>query len=61
MLPDVQKMAKSVMGVLDDETLQALLDTLSTIAASADKVPADLPPRHPAVPPPASAVPKAAK
>ena len=47
MLPDVQQMAKAVMGVLDDETLQTLLDTLGTIAASVDKVPEDLPPPAP--------------
>lgn len=47
MLPDVQQMAKAVMGVLDDETLQTLLDTLGTIAASVDMVPEVLPPPAP--------------
>ena len=44
MLPDVQQMATTVMGMLDDESLQSLLDTLAAIAASVDKVPDDLPP-----------------
>ncbi|MGH9275949.1 MAG: MarR family winged helix-turn-helix transcriptional regulator [Acidimicrobiales bacterium] len=44
LLPDVQQVAKTVMGVLDDETLQSLLATLATIAGSVDNVPEDLPP-----------------
>lgn len=51
MLPDVQQLAKTVMGFLDDETLQSLLDTLAAIAASLDDVPADLPPPPPRRPP----------
>ena len=43
MLPDVQQVAKIVMGVLDDETLHALLGTLATVGASVDRVPEDLP------------------
>lgn len=44
MLPEVQQVAKIVMGILDDETLQSLLDTLAAITASVDEVPEDLPP-----------------
>jgi len=44
MLPDVQQMASTVMGVFDDTTLHALLDTLTAMGASIDNVPADLPP-----------------
>jgi DNA-binding MarR family transcriptional regulator len=44
MLPDVQQVAKTVMGVLDDEALQSLLDTLAVVAASIENVPDDLPP-----------------
>jgi DNA-binding MarR family transcriptional regulator len=47
MLPDVQQMAKSVMGVLDDEAIHALLDTVAVIGASVDSVPTDLPPSAP--------------
>jgi DNA-binding MarR family transcriptional regulator len=47
MLPEVQQVAKIVMADLDDETLQALLDTLTTIAASIEKVSDDLPPPAP--------------
>ena len=43
MLPDVQQMAKAVMGALDDETLQALLATLATVSDSLDNAPEDLP------------------
>ena len=43
MLPDVQQMAKTVMEVLDDESVQALLGTLAVISASVDDVPEDLP------------------
>jgi len=44
MLPEVQQVAKIVMGVLDDETLHALLDTLAVVGASVGQVPEDLPP-----------------
>ena len=44
MLPEVQQVAKTVMGVLDDETLHALLDTLAVVGASVGQVPEDLPP-----------------
>lgn len=47
MLPEVQQVAKIVMGVLDDETLHALLDTLAAVGASVDQVPEDLPPPAP--------------
>ncbi len=47
MLPEVQQAAKIVMGVLDDETLQALLDTLAVVGASVEQVPEDLTPPEP--------------
>jgi DNA-binding MarR family transcriptional regulator len=43
LLPEVQQVAKSVMSVLDDDALHALLDALAAIAASVDNVPDDLP------------------
>jgi DNA-binding MarR family transcriptional regulator len=44
MLPDVQQIAKTVMGVLDDAALQSLLETLAAVTASIENVPDDLPP-----------------
>ena len=44
LLPDVQQLATTVMSVLDDEALHALLNTLAAIEASLDDVPSDLPP-----------------
>lgn len=43
MLPDVQQVANTVMGVFDDKTLQALLGTLAAISSSVDNVPEELP------------------
>ena len=43
LLPDVQQMARTVMGVLDDKTLHALLDILTAVSASVDDVPEHLP------------------
>jgi DNA-binding MarR family transcriptional regulator len=43
-LPEVQQVSKAVMGVLDDDALHALLETLATVAASIDNVPEDRPP-----------------
>ena len=45
LLPDVQQVAKTVMGVFDETTLRALLDTLAAIGASIDRVSEDPPPR----------------
>jgi DNA-binding MarR family transcriptional regulator len=44
MLPEVQQQAKAVMTVLDDDTLQALLDILATLAEAIDTAPQDLAP-----------------
>ena len=44
MLPSVQQVANAVMGVLDDKTLHALLDTLAVIDASIESIPEELPP-----------------
>lgn len=43
MLPDVQQVAHTVMGVFDDKILQALLSTLAAISSSVDNVPDELP------------------
>lgn len=51
LLPEVQQMANTVMSVLDDKALHALLDTLAAIEASVANVPDDLPPPAPRRPP----------
>lgn len=43
LLPEIQQVAKAVMGALDDKALHALLDTLAAVSAAVDNVPADLP------------------
>jgi DNA-binding MarR family transcriptional regulator len=43
MLPEVQQRAKVVMGVLDDDTLHTLLDTLATLDGAIDAAPENLP------------------
>ena len=43
LLPEVQQVAKAVMGTLDDKALQALLDTLAAVSAAVDNVPSGLP------------------
>ncbi len=58
LLPDVQQLAKAVMGALDDGKLQSLLDILSIVPGSADDVRDDLPPPATRRAPPASAAPK---
>jgi DNA-binding MarR family transcriptional regulator len=52
MLPAVQQVAQSVMGVLDDRALESLLETLATVRAAIDAAPDDLPPPAPRRPPP---------
>ena len=47
LLPEVQQVAKAVMGALDDKVLYALLDTLDAVSAAVDNVPNDLPPPEP--------------
>jgi DNA-binding MarR family transcriptional regulator len=47
MLPEVQQRAKAVMGVLDNNTLHALLDTLAALTEAIDAVPQNLPPPAP--------------
>lgn len=44
MLPGVQQVANTVMAMLDEKALHALLGTLAAIGASIDNVPEDLPP-----------------
>jgi DNA-binding MarR family transcriptional regulator len=44
MLPEVQQLAKAIMGVLDDDALQHLLDTLATLTEAIQSSPQDLPP-----------------
>jgi DNA-binding MarR family transcriptional regulator len=47
MLPEVQQRAKAIMGVLDDDALHALLDTLATVTEAIDAAPDDRPPPAP--------------
>jgi DNA-binding MarR family transcriptional regulator len=47
MLPEVQQLAKTVMGVLDDSALHRLLDTLATITETIENTPQNLPPPAP--------------
>jgi DNA-binding MarR family transcriptional regulator len=47
MLPEVQQLAKAIMGALDDDTLHRLLDTLATLTAAIDNSPQNLPPPPP--------------
>ena len=44
MLPEVQQLAKALIGVLDDDALQNLLGTLATVTASIERAPQELPP-----------------
>jgi DNA-binding MarR family transcriptional regulator len=44
MLPEVQQLARALMGALDDDALHTLLDTLATLAQAIDDAPDDLPP-----------------
>jgi len=47
MLPEVQQLAKAVMGVLDDEAIHRLLDTLAALTETIENSPQDLPPPAP--------------
>lgn len=47
MLPEVQQLAKAVMGVLDDDALHRLLDTLATLTETIQNSPQNLPPPAP--------------
>lgn len=47
MLPEVQQRAKAVMGVLDNNTLHTLLDTLAALTKAIDAAPQNLPPPAP--------------
>jgi DNA-binding MarR family transcriptional regulator len=47
MLPEVQQLAKAVMGVLDDEALHRLLDTLAALTGAIENSPQNLPPPAP--------------
>lgn len=47
MLPEVQQRAKAVMGVLEDNTLHTLLDTLAALTKAIDGAPQNLPPPAP--------------
>jgi DNA-binding MarR family transcriptional regulator len=44
MLPEVQQLAKAIMGVLDDDALHRLLDTLVTLTETIQNSPQNLPP-----------------
>jgi DNA-binding MarR family transcriptional regulator len=44
MLPEVQQLAKAIMGVLDDDALHGLLDTLATVTEAIENSSQDLPP-----------------
>lgn len=52
MLPEIQQVARCVMGVLDDEALERLLGTLAVVGASIDVLPDDLPAPAPRQTPP---------
>jgi DNA-binding MarR family transcriptional regulator len=43
MLPEVQQLAKAVMGALDDEALHQLLDTLAALTETIENPPQNLP------------------
>ena len=47
MLPEVQHLAKAVMGALDEHTLHRLLDTLHTLTETIENSPQSLPPPAP--------------
>jgi len=47
MLPEVQQLAKAVMGVLDDDALHRLLDTLADLTETIESSPQNLPPPAP--------------
>jgi len=47
MLPEVQQLAKAVMGVLDDDALHRLLDTLATLTAAIENALQNPPPPAP--------------
>ena len=47
MLPEVQQLAKTIMGVLDDDALHHLLDTLATLTETIQNSPQNLPPPTP--------------
>lgn len=44
LLPSVQEVARAVMGVLDDRTLEAFLETLGKVRTAIAAVPDDAPP-----------------
>jgi DNA-binding MarR family transcriptional regulator len=44
LLPHIQQMAKTVMGVFDDDALRSLLESLDAVSASVGDLPDDLPP-----------------
>jgi DNA-binding MarR family transcriptional regulator len=44
MLPEVQQLAKAIMGVLDDDALHGLLETLTTLTETIQNSPQNLPP-----------------
>jgi DNA-binding MarR family transcriptional regulator len=44
MLPEVQQLAKAIMGVLDDDALHRLLDILATLTETIQNAPQHLPP-----------------
>ena len=47
MLPEVQQLANAVMGVLDEEALHQLLDTLAALTETIENAPQNLPPPAP--------------
>ena len=47
MLPEVQQLAKAVMGVLDDDALHRLLDTLAILTETIEQSPQSVPPPAP--------------
>jgi DNA-binding MarR family transcriptional regulator len=46
-LPEVQQLAKAIMGVLDDDALNRLLATLATLTEALQNSPQNLPPPAP--------------
>jgi len=47
LLPEVQQLARAIMGTLDDNTLHNLLETLATLTNTIDHPPTNLPPPAP--------------
>ncbi len=47
MLPEVQQLAKAIMGVLDDDALERLLETLATVTQSIEDAPQNVAPPAP--------------